>query len=362
MILINANNIKQGGGLSVLMSFLSFFKKSDNDLVIIVPNNLIDNLQIKEFENEKNFIFRYVPSNFLYRVFFYNFFVKKICNIYNVNKIYTLGNIALKIEIYQVLLIQNAFPFIEDDAIINRFPLKFRLYIKLMSKAIIRQVKYANVVFVQTNVIKKCLNLYYSNLDIRIFPNVQNIPYCNNDVIPIISENINCLFLSNYYPHKNFEILFGLIPKINELKLPIKITITLSESEVKSANLNSLLLNYPNIFVNIGPVSYSEIEVVYSSYNAIFLPSLVESFSTNYVEALYFKKIIITSDLPFAREICNDLAFYFNPFDFTSAIGAFSSIINSPELISSKFVKYNDRITDLNLNNSNKTFKSFLDA
>lgn len=362
MILINANNIKQGGGLSVLFSFLSYLKYTEEKVVVVIPNSLLIKFKNSEFYNSNNIIVKSVPTNFLYRLFYFNLFVKKICKKFNVIKIYSLGNIALNINIYQVLLIQNAFPFVTDGNILNRLPFKFRIYIKLMSLLIIRQVKYANVIFVQTNTIKNCLCNYYTNLDIRIIPNLQNISIREKVSSEYVYSNINCLFLSNYYPHKNFEILYDLVPKIFDLKLPVTISITLSENEILKSNIDYLLFKYPDILINLGPISYSNIENVYSKYNSIFLPSLVESFSTNYVEALYFNKIIITSDLPFAREVCEDLAFYFDPFDFTTAIDAFNTIINSPDLVISNLGKYKSRISSLNLNNSSKTFKSFLDA
>ncbi len=45
------------------------------------------------------------------------------------------------------------------------------------------------------------------------------------------------------------------------------------------------------------------------------MPTLLECFSASYLEAMYMKKIIFTSDLPFAHTVCKDAAFYFAPHD-----------------------------------------------
>ena len=57
-----------------------------------------------------------------------------------------------------------------------------------------------------------------------------------------------------------------------------------------------------------------------------FLPSLLESFSGTYVEAMFHGKTILTSDFDFARDVCAQAAFYFDPLDPNSIL---SSIIRA---------------------------------
>jgi glycosyltransferase involved in cell wall biosynthesis len=45
----------------------------------------------------------------------------------------------------------------------------------------------------------------------------------------------------------------------------------------------------------------------------MFLPTLLECFSVSYAEAMKMDRVILTSDLPFARNICVDAALYFDP-------------------------------------------------
>ena len=45
------------------------------------------------------------------------------------------------------------------------------------------------------------------------------------------------------------------------------------------------------------------------------LPTLMESFSASYPEAMYFGLPIVTSDLDFARETCGSAAIFVNPWD-----------------------------------------------
>jgi len=47
----------------------------------------------------------------------------------------------------------------------------------------------------------------------------------------------------------------------------------------------------------------------------LLLPTLLESFSATYVEAMSFDCPILTSDLDFARGVCGDAAVYFDPWN-----------------------------------------------
>ena len=54
---------------------------------------------------------------------------------------------------------------------------------------------------------------------------------------------------------------------------------------------------------------------LYNQADAMFLPTLLETFSASYPEAMKMERPILTSDLDFAKDICGDAALYFNPLD-----------------------------------------------
>ena len=65
---------------------------------------------------------------------------------------------------------------------------------------------------------------------------------------------------------------------------------------------------------NLGEISPFNLHILYNQVDAVILPTLLESFSSVYVDALKFRKPIFTSNREFAKEICGNAAFYFNPF------------------------------------------------
>lgn len=65
----------------------------------------------------------------------------------------------------------------------------------------------------------------------------------------------------------------------------------------------------------MGRVPHERLGDLYRSVHAVLLPSLAESFSATYVEAMHFGVPLVTSDLDFARDICGDAAAYADPLD-----------------------------------------------
>ena len=69
----------------------------------------------------------------------------------------------------------------------------------------------------------------------------------------------------------------------------------------------------PAWLLPLGSVDIRECPSLYEQSDFMFLPTLLECFSASYVEAMKTGRPILTSDLPFAREICGEAAAYFDP-------------------------------------------------
>ena len=65
----------------------------------------------------------------------------------------------------------------------------------------------------------------------------------------------------------------------------------------------------------VGHVPHQELAPLYREADVVFLPSLLESFSATYVEAMHFGVPLVTSDYDFARDICGPAAEYVDPLD-----------------------------------------------
>ena len=76
----------------------------------------------------------------------------------------------------------------------------------------------------------------------------------------------------------------------------------------------------------------SEIESVYEAVDAVFMPTLLESYSATFLECMAYKKPLLVSDREFAREICGDAAIYFDPLSIDSMIDAISNFNPNSEI------------------------------
>jgi glycosyltransferase involved in cell wall biosynthesis len=126
----------------------------------------------------------------------------------------------------------------------------------------------------------------------------------------------NLLCVSANYTHKNIEKLKAVSRYLKQSNPDFKfcLTLTLTENEYK---LDDDIHPYFNL---IGLVSHNELPDLYSKCDAFILPTLLEVFTTSYLEAMFMQKPILTSALGFARDICGDAAVYFDPMS-TESIG-----------------------------------------
>jgi glycosyltransferase involved in cell wall biosynthesis len=135
------------------------------------------------------------------------------------------------------------------------------------------------------------------------------------------ARHLKLLCLSRYYPHKNLECFVELFERHGDRLKDVVIFLTIGEKqhpkarkllqELKRRKLESRI-------VNLGPVASSQLEAYYRHVDALVLPTLLESFSATYVEAMQFRCPILTSDMDFSRAVCGDAAMYFNPRDVRS--------------------------------------------
>jgi glycosyltransferase involved in cell wall biosynthesis len=153
--------------------------------------------------------------------------------------------------------------------------------------------------------------------------------------------------LTKYYAHKNLEMLVEVFRRhAAELEdIVVLVTVQADQHPRAAAFIDSLY--DPAVrgqIVNVGPVGQHELAAYYTHSDGLILPTLLESFTGTYLEAMQFKRPILTSDLDFAREVCGDAALYFDPWDARSIRDAILKLRNEPELANQLVVKGAARI------------------
>jgi glycosyltransferase involved in cell wall biosynthesis len=148
------------------------------------------------------------------------------------------------------------------------------------------------------------------------------------------ADRMKLLCLSTYYAHKNLEILVDLFRGFpDELREVVVVTTVAGTENRKARRFLRSIARYGlgDRIVNVGPVPQPSLASYFGSCQGLLLPTLLESFSGTYLEAMYFGVPILTSDLDFAREVCGDAAIYFDPWDPASIKDAILRLRNDPQ-------------------------------
>ncbi len=75
----------------------------------------------------------------------------------------------------------------------------------------------------------------------------------------------------------------------------------------------------------------SHVASCHAAADALVLPSLLESFTNTYADAMSEGVPVITSNLDFARTVCGEAACYIDPMDPASIVSGLDSLDADPE-------------------------------
>lgn len=319
-IVINASTVAVGGGLSVAHNLLEAFNSIDHqhEMLLISPGHC----GYEKFQS-RNIRILIVPRILLYRAFRvlldYVWLPRQIIK-YRPEWILSLGNLPAPISIKQALLFDNPFATLKN---LSDYNLSFFNIITHKFRNVIfrRRLKYLKLVFVQTKIQQKRFQEVFPSFNsLELLPNgpiyIKQKDACDINLPQKKHGEFRLFAFSMYYPHKNLEILLEVGRIIKREKLRITFIITINKKQGKKAREFLKDIKYKKLseqIINVGKISHSNIKTLYKNVDGLILPTLLESFSSTYLDAMLFEKPILTSDIDFAREVCKEAGWYFNP-------------------------------------------------
>lgn len=137
------------------------------------------------------------------------------------------------------------------------------------------------------------------------------------------------------YAHKNHEVLPEVL-RVLHVKFGIDdvaifVTVEPSDSSNAQRFLSAVdALGLRHQIVNLGHLDQSAVPTVYRYSHGLLMPTLLESASLSYLEALQCGVPILTSDYDFAREACADAALYFDPLDPSAIASVIARFARQP--------------------------------
>lgn len=113
--------------------------------------------------------------------------------------------------------------------------------------------------------------------------------------------------------HKNLGSINAVVRRLRQRcpELNIRFVVTISSDSYDQLFDKDI----KDFVLNVGELKPSQCPIIYSETDALYYPTLLECFSAAYPESMFMQKPIVTSDLPFATNVCGDAALYFNPID-----------------------------------------------
>jgi glycosyltransferase involved in cell wall biosynthesis len=326
-IAFNMVSLHTGGGNRIAKNLLlSLENHPEHEYLIIIPVDKGFDYILEKSRLSFTVIRKpHRKTSFLGRLWFDNVQIPRYIRSFKADVLISLTNISTFFPPVPHILLFHHPHFVYPESLYYRMIGKVERFRKIMEKICFRlTLRGSTITVVQTPVSKERLITHYAS-DIKPEA-VRVIPH---SAIPITPEPVHSFTYSydkntfyifsptRYYPHKNLELLEKIAQKLIKMNISdIKFLMTLDPEHDKRSALFLNKISRPPLskyFDNLGFIPTECLEDIYHHSQAVIVPSLLESQSFSYLEALHFHKPILTTDMDFAHVVCGLAAWYFSP-------------------------------------------------
>ena len=320
-LIVNTSNLNVGGGMQVAISFINELKemKNTNEYHVFLSQDINKQIEQNSFPGNFNFyLIEKSPSSLRTR----KSIVSKLNALENeidpdiVFSLFTptywrpknkhIVGFALgwmtnpKSEAYQVLSLKQKIRRRLDSMYKTFYVKRDSDYFIVETEDVKEKLfKVLNIPKENTFVVG---NTYSSYFDQEEYPKFE---------LPEKEKNeFRFITIAHNYPHKNIKVIKEVLPYLQGSEINYKFFVTIDDE-----SYNVIFKEYKDQVINLGSVESKYCPSLYEQCDALFLPTLLESFTASYPEAMKMSKPILTSDLSFAHSLCQDAALYFDPLD-----------------------------------------------
>lgn len=303
------------GALSILNDFYEDVKLYHDKS--IKWTFVLSRAHLSDTDNINVLKYPWVKKSWLHRLYFDNFVAHALVKKYSIDKVVSFQNVTIPhIKKKQIVYVHNSLPFV-DYKFSFKENKRLWIYQNIISKRIMKSIKVADKVIVQTEWMKK-LCLDKTSVDIKKIDVIA--PQVNIEIKQYFEPSEKS-FSTFFYPASNFEYKNHkvIIEACKTLKSNnvsnFRVIFTLAGTEgnhIQSLCREAKEHNLPIDFV--GSLERDDVFKLYSQSVLIF-PSYIETFGLPLFEAKLHKGLIVASDCPFSHEILDNYknAYFFNP-------------------------------------------------
>lgn len=316
--LVNASNLKVGGGLQVADSICRQLNLFKNHRFVVVLSSYLNNTRtrIEGYENVKVVTYD-IPNTVGTILLGVDRFLDNLVMTNNVRGVLTVfGPSRWRPRIPHLSGFALPQMIIPESPYFTRMgnveKLKWKCWRWIRKQSLKRSAK---VFWTENPYISERLERFLGRVEVHTVSNYYNQVFDNPEMWNLhpldAFAGITCLSVSSYYAHKNFPILVEatkiLIEKHPEFM--IRFVLTFDEGMINVPD------NLKKHFVFTGKVDVSECPDLYRQCDIMVMPTLLECFTATYPEAMRMRKPIVTTDMDFAKGLCGDAACYYSAVD-----------------------------------------------
>ncbi len=341
-IVINTSNLPGGGGLQVALSFLQELKHIDHNNKYYIFLSKAANRQILKNEFPNNFQFYLMeksPASLKTR--------KSIVNKLNKLEQQILPDIVFSVfgpsywcpKAKHLIGVADGWIYNADSVAYGKLSIIEQIKRRLLGKYKIYHLKQdadfylletedAKMKFIETTGIKEDTVLVVGNTHSSAFNNEVYLNKNNNHYIKLpkkLEKEFRLIYITSYKANKNIEVISEILPFLEGYN--VKFILTLDNNIFQK-----LFPNQTDKVINLSPIPHNSCPSVYKQCDALFAPTLLETFSAAYPEAMKMEKPILTSNYSFATDVCQDAALYFDPLDPENIAEKIKKLINDKKL------------------------------
>jgi glycosyltransferase involved in cell wall biosynthesis len=181
-----------------------------------------------------------------------------------------------------------------------------------------RRMAKTDLVYCQTHTMSRRIGQVYGHPDrIRLLPNyLPEALFAKTEEVSLPATFISqankyrLICLTRYYAHKNLEVLLNTFATNADDLKDVVLFLTIPDDQAHEAGGLLRAIGRAGLgdqIINLGQIPQSEVPAYFKSCHALLFPTLMESFSTTYLEAMHCGLPIMTSDLDFARDVCTSI-------------------------------------------------------
>lgn len=257
--------------------------------------------------------------------------------------ILALGNIGIRNpSVPQVILIHDPH-FVYPPVHHGCMPTVERIRYVVQRRQLAHCIAEAALVYCQTRtMLQRVHQIYKRDSAIKLLPN--SLPLASSmadasksvpkQLTPYI-DRFRLICLTRYYSHKNLEMIVETFRRHRDDLKDVVVFLTIPPDQSREADrllTTAHRFRLEDQIINLGYIEQSEIPAYFGNCHALLFPTLLESFSTTYLEAMHCGLPILTSDLDFAHEVCGPAALYFDPWSPDSVAEAIIRLRSDEQL------------------------------